>query len=386
MKHLGLIAAMLLAAAVSLALCSCANDSPDPAAQTTATTQAQTSEDMTTAGEEAVTTETSATGESLTTVAEETETPETKTTEESPAAEATTATEEAPAKETEGDELPTAETPAEIDAESFPYETYELSGDYSSPDVEAAVTQSYAQGVKYTLVNNSDKDLYIIGSASIHAYIDGEWVGVMFSDTVTDPLEMIIIEPGAQREFVTGVFNIPNGLYRVAQQYLVGSEDGESRYACAEFVYSSAAQPDDLPGAEVSDEQEQPAEEGSFPYDTTQTESRLADAAEISGITMTTDGYTGGDSVAFTIKNGSSDPITLDRETYVQVLLDGEWLTVLFPMDHDLPIEYTTLEAGSELTLGADCMELPSGEYRIIQGYTLSDSTVGCARCEFEID
>ena len=48
-------------------------------------------------------------------------------------------------------------------------------------------------------------------------------------------------------------------------------------------------------------------------------------------------------------------------EAYVQVLLDGEWLTVLFPMDHDLPIEYTTLEAGSELSLGADCMELPSG-------------------------
>ena len=69
-----------------------------------------------------------------------------------------------------------------------------------------------------------------------------------------------------------------------------------------------------------------------------------------------------------------------------QVLIDGEWLTVLFPMDHDLPIEYTTLEAGSELSLGADCMELPSGEYRILQGYTLSDSTVGCARCEFEID
>ncbi len=159
MKAVRPIAAMLLAAAVSLALCSCANDSPDPAVQTTATAQTQSSEDMTTAGEEAVTTETSVTGESLTTVAEGTETPETKTTEESPAAEA-----------------------------------------------------------------------------------------------------------------------------------------------------------------------------------------------------------------------------------YVQVLLDGEWLTVLFPMDHDLPIEYTTLEAGSELSLGADCMELPSGEYRIIQGYTLSDSTVGCARCEFEID
>ena len=90
MKAVRPIAAMLLAAAVSLALCSCANDSPDPAAQTTAG-DPQTFEDMTTAGEEAVTAETSVTGESLTTVAEGTETPETKTTEESPAAEATTA-------------------------------------------------------------------------------------------------------------------------------------------------------------------------------------------------------------------------------------------------------------------------------------------------------
>ena len=77
--------------------------------------------------------------------------------------------------------------------------------------------------------------------------------------------------------------------------------------------------------------------------------------------------------------------MTLDREAAVEVFLGGGWKEVYFPLDHDLPIDYPTLAARSEVAQSVNCLEMPAGRYRVIIGYRLSDLTYHSAAYEFEV-
>ena len=378
MKILSVILAAVL---MTFLLCACSGNG-EPQETTPSTTAAETTsaEEVTTADEATVPETTTP----ETTAPVETTAPEVTTTAPETTEAATTTVISADPVETTGeeDEEPEEVTPQApvIDAESFPYNTYELSQDYTPDDVELVVTEIREGGISYKIVNNSDSVVCVTNPPTIHAYINGEWVGVRFSDYIDDPMEMWEVQPDGETMLApTSLHDIPNGLYRVGQAYQVGSFEGEVKYTSVEFVYTMAPDRADEPAAD-----EPKTEADSYLYDTSSS-SRYDDAPAVAGITLETDGYTGGDSIAYVIKNDTDDTLTLDREAAIEVFLDGGWREVYFPLDHDLPIDYPTLAARSEVAQSVNCLEMPAGRYRVIIGYRLSDLTYHSAAYEFEV-
>ena len=262
MKILSVILAAVL---MTFLLCACSGNG-EPQETTPSTTAAETTsaEEVTTADEATVPETTTP----ETTAPVETTAPEVTTTAPETTEAATTTVIPADPVETTGeeDEEPEEVTPQApvIDAESFPYNTYELSQDYTPDDVELVVTEIREGGISYKIVNNSDSVVCVTNPPTIHAYINGEWVGVRFSDYIDDPMEMWEVQPDGETMLApTSLHDIPNGLYRVGQAYQVGSFEGEVKYTSVEFVYTMAPDRADEPAAD-----EPKTEADSYLYDT----------------------------------------------------------------------------------------------------------------------
>ena len=162
-------------------------------------------------------------------------------------------------------------------------------------------------------------------------------------------------------------YNLPNGRYRVVQPYRLGSETGETEYAAAEFILEDRPQK-------------------GFALDTQPIPEQYAGAQATEGVTLELDEYSfGGSFFGYKLINDTDYDLTLDREGYIQVLLDGEWQNVVFPGDHDLPIEGEVLKAHAQVSKSMSCDALPIGKYRVFYGFMLKDSTVGYVSAEFEI-